>query len=291
VTLTDYSIYKHLSDININNVVNDTIVEDFVTNSAGAYPNLYLHKIAKYNSAIESKADEVYDKISTVISNYENAEGDKTTESYLNALSYKEYLKTDPYESFFENNYIFYVAGDSDTKSVIYLNSEDYSKLSKVNQYQCKKIVLDEFLINIINDFVDNKMEYMLMVRQIKPYSCCEWPCFQKLSYFFSNYIAKDNIMYAIDILVKNTINEMVNFLSLIDKDTEDLEDLDLYSKQLTNIYNYFENNFKSPLNSLIIESRKVILDIYILISYIKKFLLQIKLHLKFIALSITFNE
>ena len=57
MTLTDYSIYKHLSDININNVVNDTIVEDFVTNSAGAYPNLYLHKIAKYDSAIRSKAD------------------------------------------------------------------------------------------------------------------------------------------------------------------------------------------------------------------------------------------
>ena len=145
-------------------------------------------KIALYDSAIRSKADEVYDKISTAISNYENAGGDKTAENYLNSVSYRDYLKTDPYDKFFKNNYIFYVAGNSDTKSVIYFSPKDYSNLSKVDQYQCKKLVLDDFLIDIANDFIDNKMEYMLMVRQIKPYSCCEWPCFQKLSYFFSTF-------------------------------------------------------------------------------------------------------
>ena len=76
MTIVDYSFYKHLSDIDINNVANDTIIEDYVANSAGAYPNLYMNKIALYDSAIRSKADEVYDKISTAISNYENAGGD-----------------------------------------------------------------------------------------------------------------------------------------------------------------------------------------------------------------------
>jgi hypothetical protein len=44
MAIVDYSFYKHLSDIKIKNVADDTVIEDYVANSAGAYPSLYAKK-------------------------------------------------------------------------------------------------------------------------------------------------------------------------------------------------------------------------------------------------------
>jgi len=219
----------------------------------------YIYDVSIYMEIVNITND-----LSKYLNFYISKGGEPTDSIYIEVLNFENELLNN-YKTYFTDNYVW--TNYHSEKICYYDRAEELNKMLNSTYF-----------------------EYYLMVQQIERYNCCFLTTFRQLSDYYTYIFNTQNYFCSTDKVTKKLIDNLENEREHFLDDTDDLDDLEYYTKILNNIidrksyiYNDFDN-YKYELQSII--------EVQETLNFrIDQFLSDIKLTLKVVSLvNILFN-